>query len=95
MKGERKNKGKLSKDELYDQIENVGLNHWLAFLNEAIPYSELVKESSKAVKAASERRHHKLIAEQIQIVRAKMGVEQLLEPKQLERIINDGGKREP
>lgn len=77
MKEEKNNRGRLSKDELYDQIENAGLNHWLAFLNKAIPYSELVKESRLAVKAASEKRHLKLIGEQIEIVRMKMGVKSL------------------
>ena len=41
---------------------------------DAIPYSELVRESRLAVKAAGEKRHHELIGEQIEIVRAKMGV---------------------
>ena len=77
MKEEKKNRGRLSKDELYDQIELAGLNHWAAFLNKAIPYNELVKESRLAVRAASENRHHKLIEEQISIVRMKMGMKSL------------------
>jgi len=80
MKKEEKNRRQLSLEEKYDLIENKGLDHWLAYLNDAIPYSELVKESSKAVKAAGEKRHHDLIAQQIEIVRAKMGVRELPEP---------------
>ena len=77
MSESKKNKGRLSKSELYDQLEYEALNHWLAFLNKAIPYSVLVKESRLAVRAASENRHHGLIAEQIEIVRVRMGVKQL------------------
>ena len=80
MKKEEKNRRQLSLTEKYDQLENKGLDHWLAYLNDAIPYSELVKESRLAVRAASEKRHHELIREQLEIIRARMGVKQLPGP---------------
>ena len=71
-------KGKLNKEELYDQLEYSGLNQAVAMLNDGVPYDgQKMKNYFQAIKCSLDHVYHGIKKRQLDIISDKMGLKQL------------------